>query len=173
MEEQERLARLGLAPQPTSSADTGGTGRSTDDEQEVDRRQKESLLVLKAKQLQEVGGRAGMQRLRDWQRAGAGSTAGLFCFWELGMLEAALVQLWMCDAGCPLVQHRVRCRLLHAPVGRQSRCRWFATKRAALAGTWVCEDSRRRIGSATPSHVHHHARLSRTPCCCWPPAGAA
>lgn len=64
MEEQERLARLGLAPQPTSSADTGGTGRSTDDEQEVDRRQKESLLVLKAKQLQEVGGRGGMQRLR-------------------------------------------------------------------------------------------------------------
>lgn len=57
MEEQERLARLGRAPQPTSSADTGGTGRSTDDEQEVDRRQKESLLVLKAKQLQEVGGR--------------------------------------------------------------------------------------------------------------------
>ncbi|KAL4424987.1 hypothetical protein ABPG77_002872 [Micractinium sp. CCAP 211/92] len=54
MEEQERLARLGLAPQPTSSADTGGTGRSTDDEQEVDRRQKESLLVLKAKQLQEA-----------------------------------------------------------------------------------------------------------------------
>lgn len=58
MEEAERLARLGRAPAPTSSADTGGgrSGGGTDSEAEVDHRQKESLLVLKAKQLQEVRG---------------------------------------------------------------------------------------------------------------------
>ena len=53
------MARLGRAPQPTSSADTGG-GHSTDDEKggrEVNPRQKESLLIQKAKQMQEV--RAG------------------------------------------------------------------------------------------------------------------
>ena len=57
MEEAERLARLGRAPAPTSSADTGGgrSGGGTDSEAEVDHRHKESLLVLKAKQLQEVG----------------------------------------------------------------------------------------------------------------------
>lgn len=54
MEEQERLARLGRAPQPTSSADTGGRSGGTDSEAEVDHRHKESLLVMKAKQLQEV-----------------------------------------------------------------------------------------------------------------------
>lgn len=56
MEEAERLARLGRAPAPTSSADTGGgrSGGGTDSEAEVDHRHKESLLVLKAKQLQEV-----------------------------------------------------------------------------------------------------------------------
>ncbi|PSC71624.1 DEAD-box ATP-dependent RNA helicase 35 [Micractinium conductrix] len=49
------MARLGRAPQPTSSADTGG-GHSTDDEKggrEVNPRQKESLLIQKAKQMQE------------------------------------------------------------------------------------------------------------------------
>jgi hypothetical protein len=56
MEEQGRLARLGRAPQPTSSGDTGGGGRgSGDDGEVVDHRQKESLLIKKAKQMQEVG----------------------------------------------------------------------------------------------------------------------
>ena len=54
MEEQERLARMGRAPQPTSSADTGGRSGGEDSDAEVDHRQKESLLVMKAKQMQEV-----------------------------------------------------------------------------------------------------------------------
>lgn len=57
-EEAARLVRLGRAPQPTSSADTGGrSGGGTDSEAEhgVDQRQnKDSLLVMKAKQMQEV-----------------------------------------------------------------------------------------------------------------------
>lgn len=58
MEEAQRLTRLGRAPQqPTSSADTGGGGRSgggTDSEADGPERQKESLLIMKAKQMQEV-----------------------------------------------------------------------------------------------------------------------
>ena len=60
-EEQQRLARLGrAAPQPASSADTGGSSRSGGSkgygsEPEVDHRQRESLLIMKAKALQEVG----------------------------------------------------------------------------------------------------------------------
>lgn len=62
MEEAERLAKLGRAPAPTSSADTGGgrSGGGTDSEAEVDHRHKESLLVLKAKQLQEVSSMSGV-----------------------------------------------------------------------------------------------------------------
>ena len=63
MEEAERLARLGRAPQQqATSADTGGrsggrSGGEDSDGEVVDRhgRQRESLLVMKAKQLQEVG----------------------------------------------------------------------------------------------------------------------
>lgn len=56
LEEQQRLARLGrAAPQPASSADTGSGGsRGYISEPEVGHRQKESLLVMKAKALQEV-----------------------------------------------------------------------------------------------------------------------
>ncbi len=57
MEDQVRLARLGRAPQQTSSADTGGRSGGEDSDGEADHRQKESLLVMKAKQMQEVGGR--------------------------------------------------------------------------------------------------------------------
>lgn len=76
LEEQQRLARLGraLPSQPTSSADTGGSGgsRGYASEPEVDghhQRQKESLLVLKAKKLQEVGG-AGQGLHGGWRRVG-------------------------------------------------------------------------------------------------------
>ena len=66
-EEAERLARVGRAPQPTSSADTGGGGRSgggTDTDGEVDHRQgKESLLIMKAKKMQEVRGRGRGRQL--------------------------------------------------------------------------------------------------------------
>ncbi|GAB4820561.1 hypothetical protein N2152v2_007607 [Parachlorella kessleri] len=60
LEEQQRLARLGrAAPQPASSADTGGSSRSGGSkgyasEPEVDHRQRESLLIMKAKALQEA-----------------------------------------------------------------------------------------------------------------------
>jgi hypothetical protein len=55
MEEQERLARMGRAPQQTSSGELGGRSGGEDSEGEVDHRQKESLLVMKAKKMQEVG----------------------------------------------------------------------------------------------------------------------
>ncbi|KAI3436811.1 hypothetical protein D9Q98_006221 [Chlorella vulgaris] len=62
MEEQERLARMGRAPQQTSSGELGGRSGGEDSEGEVDHRQKESLLVMKAKKMQEVAPETEQER---------------------------------------------------------------------------------------------------------------